>query len=171
MLVVRPARPDEFAAVGALTVAAYDEAGHLVMPDGSYDHSYAGWLADAAMRGGDERLLVAVGDDDQPLGTVLWCPPGSPHRDLVSETHQGELRTLAVSPQARHRGIARLLVDECLRRAHDLGLTQIWLCSLPEMKPAHQLYASYGFVRRPERDWSPVADVQLWAFCVDLDPT
>jgi GNAT superfamily N-acetyltransferase len=166
-LVIRLARPDEYGAVGALTVAGYDAEGYLVMPDGSYDDHYARWLGDAAARGRDADLLVAV-DGDELLGTATWCPYGSPFAQLAMQPHQGELRTLSVAPSARGRGVGRALVEDCLDRARAAGLTEVLLCSLPEMLPAHRVYARLGFVRRPELDWSPLEGVDLWAFSLPL---
>ena len=166
-MLVRHAHEDEYGAVGELTVAGYDADGYLLLPDGTYDHGYAGWLGDAASRGRDGDLLVAV-DGDELVGTCTWCPPGSPYRDLATHDHQGEFRTLSVAPAARRRGVARLLVHDCVRRAREAGLTELLLCSLPEMKPAHGLYASFGFVRRPDLDWYPAAGLVLWGFSLDL---
>ena len=168
-VVVRAARPDELDAAGALTVAGYAAEGFLVLPDGSPDHDYAAWLGDGASRGRDGGLLVAV-DGDHLLGTTTWCPPGSPHRDLATRPDQGEFRALSVSPDARRRGVGRLLVQECLRLARNDGLAEVLLCSLPEMASAHRLYVSMGFTRRPDLDWSPVPGVTLWGFWIDLDP-
>lgn len=168
-IVVRPAHPDELKAVGALTIAGYDSEGYLVLPDGGYDHDYAAWLGDATSRSRDGGLLVAV-DGDDLLGTTTWCPPGSPHRDLATRPDQGEFRTLSVSPAARHRGVGRALVTECLRLARIDGLDEVLLCSLPEMTPAHRLYGSMGFLRRPDLDWSPIPGVTLWGFSIALDP-
>lgn len=166
-VVVRPARTDELGAVGALTVAAYDADGHLLRPDGSYDAGYARWLGDAVGRSHDSELLVAV-DGTTLLGTVTWCPYGSSSAQLATRPHQGELRTLAVAPDGRRRGVARLLVEACLARAHEAGMSEVVLCSLDAMHPAHALYASLGFVRRPELDWSPEPGVDLWAFSLTL---
>ncbi len=166
-LVVRPAREDEYEQVGTLTVAGYDADGYLTLPGGSYDHGYAAWLADAAARGRHDVLLVAA-TEDRLDGTVTWCPFGSASAQLARAAHQGELRTLSVRPEARGRGIARALVEECLRRARAAGLTEVLLCSLTEMLPAHRLYASMGFERRPGLDWSPEPDVHLWAFGLTL---
>lgn len=169
IVVVRPARPQELDAVGALTVAGYDAGGHLTLPDGTHDHDYATWLGDATARALAGGLLVAVAGDEL-LGTTTWCPPGSPHRDLATRANQGEFRTLSVSPAARRRGVGRALVEECLRLARADGLTEVLLCSLPEMVPAHRLYRSMGFLRRRDLDWSPVPGVSLWGFSIDLDP-
>lgn len=160
---IREAREDECAAVGDLTVAGYDADGYLTYPDGTFDDKYAGWHRDAASRGRSSVLLVAA-EGDELLGTATRCPPGSSEREVSISDTQGEFRTLSNAPDARGRGIGRALVDECLDRARAAGLTEVVLCSLEEMKPAHQLYESFGFVRRPELDWSPEPDVTLWAF-------
>jgi ribosomal protein S18 acetylase RimI-like enzyme len=168
-VVLRPARPDETEAVGALTVAGYDVEGYLTLPDGTFDDDYAGFLADGASRARDAELMVAVdAGSDTLLGTVTWCPPGSPFRELASEDHQGEIRTLAVSPEARGRGVGSALIDWCLEQARATGLTEIVLSSLPEMRAAHRLYGVRGFVRRTDLDWSPYEGVDLWGFSLDL---
>lgn len=165
--VVRPAREDEYAAVGTLTVAGYDADGYLVMPDGSYDTAYAGWLSDAAPRAQGSVLLVAA-DGDELLGTVTWCPYGTPSAQLAQEPHQGEFRTLSVAPAARRRGVATVLVEACLDRAREAELAEVLLCSLDDMLPAHRVYERLGFRRRPELDWSPIDGVNLWAFSLTL---
>ena len=82
--------------------------------------------------------------------------------------NQGEFRTLSVAPEGRRRGVGRALVVDCIDRARATGLTEVLLCSLSVMAPAHALYESLGFVRRPELDWSPLPGVLLWAFSLDL---
>jgi GNAT superfamily N-acetyltransferase len=164
---LRPARPDESDAVGALTVAGYDADAYLTLPDGSFDHEYGGWLADGATRARDGVLMVAV-DGEQLLGTVTWCPPGSPFREISTRDDQAEFRTLSVAPEARGRGVGSALVDWCITEARTTGLSEILICSLPEMLPAHRLYESRGFVRRPELDWTPFPDVVLWGFSLAL---
>jgi ribosomal protein S18 acetylase RimI-like enzyme len=166
-ILVRSARPDEHAAVGDLTVAGYDADGYLRLSDGRYDHGYAAWLRAAADRARGSTLLVAV-EADQLLGTVTWCPPGSPDRQTSAHDHQGEFRTLSVAPTARRRGVAQALVTDCLRRARETGLTEMTLCSLPEMTPAHRLYASFGFVRRPDLDFEPEPGLILWGFAAPV---
>ncbi len=160
---VREAHEDEWAAVGDLTVAGYDADGYLTYPDGTFDDVYAGWLRDAASRGRNSVLLVAV-EDGELLGTVTWCPPGSSDRQFATSDRQGEFRTLSVASSARGRGVGRALVTACFDRARSAGLTEVMICSLLEMEPAHRLYESFGFVRRPELDRVPEPGVNLWAF-------
>ena len=42
------------------------------------------------------------------------------------------------------------------------------MSTLAQMRPAQRLYERAGFVREPQRDWSPVPDVHLIAYRLDL---
>jgi ribosomal protein S18 acetylase RimI-like enzyme len=158
-LMVRLASPDEYEAVGRVTLDAYVADGFLVGDD-----EYAGELVDAATRGREAELVVAVDSETADVvGTVTYCPPGSPWREL-SSGREGEFRMLAVAPATRGRGIGRALVQFCVDRTAELGLSGLTICSLPEMTTAHRLYASFGFQRAPDLDWQPVEGFTLWAF-------
>ena len=159
---IRPARPDELAAVGALTVRGYRADGLLTRNRGT--GHYEAQLRDAAGRAASAELLVAATPGGELLGTVTWCPPGSGLRELAGRPDQGEFRMLAVAPAARRHGVARAMVGHCLDEAHRLGLAELVLSSLPEMIAAHALYTALGFRRAPELDWTPVPRVRLWAF-------
>ena len=95
-----PAEPDELAAVGELTVAAYVADGYL---RGAED-GYAEQLRAADERAREADLVVAV---DEPkgtlLGTVTFCRAGTPWAE-VSRPGEAEFRMLAVAPEARGRG-------------------------------------------------------------------
>lgn len=163
---VRRARPEEYDAVGLLTEQGYRVDGFL---DGA-DDGYAEQLRDAAHRAAHAELLVAV-DGGEIVGTVTWCPIGSSYRELSVQDDQGEFRMLAVSPDARRRGAARTLVRWCVDEGRAQRLREIRLCSLPQMRTAHALYESLGFTRSPDLDWSPVRDVTLLGFRLDLTDT
>ncbi len=154
---IRLAREDELEAVGRLTLDGYVHDGLL-----SVDAEYAGELADAEQRSRDGELLVAL-VGGEVVGTVTFCPPGSPLREL-SRTGEAEFRMLAVSPAARGRGVARALVERCVARSLELGLGELVICSMREMTTAHRLYERLGFVRDPALDWTPVPDVELLAY-------
>ena len=160
---VRLARPDEYAEVGRITAAGYHANDLLRLPDGSIDEWYESRLADATRRAAEAELLVAA-EDDRLLGTVTWCPPGSPWRDLAVRADQGEFRMLSVAAAGRRRGVARALVVACLDRARSAAMTEVLLSSLPAMTNAHALYRQFGFERAPELDHTPKPDVSLWAF-------
>ena len=95
-LLIRLAEPADFEALGALTVAAYVDDGFVQAED-----SYVAHLRDCERRAREAQLWVAVSEsEDQVLGTVTYCPIGSPWRELGTPA-DGEFRMLAVSPAAR----------------------------------------------------------------------
>lgn len=158
MIQLRLARPEEYAAVGELTVGAYLADGALTADD-----PYLRLLRDAAGRAAGAELWVAVDEEEALVGTVTWCPPGSPYRELGGHA-EGEFRALAVAPAARGRGVGRLLVEHCLRRAQETGSDSLVISTAEWMTSAHRLYRRLGFLPAPERDWWPRPDVHLLAF-------
>jgi len=159
---LRRANEDEWAAVGELTAGAY-------LADGAMgaDDPYYGVLRDAASRAREADLWVAVDADGVLLGTVTWCPPGSSYRELAAP-EESEFRTLAVAPAGRGRGVGETLVRHCIQLATEAGSTAVVISTAPWMSTAHRLYGRLGFVRAPERDWSPRPDVRLIAMVRQL---
>jgi ribosomal protein S18 acetylase RimI-like enzyme len=162
VLEIRSARESELDAIGALTVAAYAADGRITS-----DHPYAAHLADAVTRFRDAVLLVAAGPDGPLLGTATIVPAGS---SLVELCRLGEmeLRMLAVSPEARGRGVGERLARACVEVARERGCERVILSSGTWMTTAHRLYERLGFVRVPQRDWSPRDDVRLLAYELPL---
>jgi ribosomal protein S18 acetylase RimI-like enzyme len=160
---IRAALPHELSEVGDLTVEAYAADGFLHL--GS---DYAETLRDAAGRAEKAEVWVAVDDsDERVLGSVTFCPPGSPYRELATDG-EGEFRMLAVRPSARRQGVAHALVQRCIAHSRENGDRRIVLCSDSPMHTAHRLYDRLGFVRAPELDWSPRPGIDLLAFSLDL---
>lgn len=161
-VVVRPSRPEELPAVGALTVAAY-EADGLLVANPEYVHE----LADAARRAVHAELLVAVTAEGDVLGSVTVVEPGSEFAE-ISRDGELEFRMLSTAPAARGRGVGEALTRAVLSRARDLGSVRVVLCSLESMKSAHRLYERIGFTRLPERDWQPEPGFWLRAYSMDI---
>jgi ribosomal protein S18 acetylase RimI-like enzyme len=161
---IRPAREEDLAAIGAVTFDAYRADGYL---DGREDDPYAEQLRDAGPRFREAELLVATDEDGTVLGTVTIARPGSAWRE-IGQDDQLEFRMLAVSSSARGRGIGEALTRRVIDRATELGFTAVVLSSSKSMTTAHRLYARLGFYRTPELDWSPVPDVPLIAYRLDL---
>ena len=101
-LQIRSARPDEFAAVGDLCVAAY-------APFVAGDDQYLAVLRDAALRASEAELLIAI-DGGVLLGTVTFVPDGGPLGEIAGPG-ETEFRMLAVDPAAQGRGVARRSSD------------------------------------------------------------
>lgn len=159
---IRLARPDEYDVVGSLTLHAYTADG-----PSSVETDYAEQLRDATRRAEKAELWVATDGDDRVLGSVTFSPPGSPYRE-ISHDDEGEFRMLAVDPAAQGLGIGTALVRWCLDRSRSLGQRRMVLCTQDDNTTARQLYERLGFVRLPERDWTPAPGVDLVAFSLDL---
>lgn len=162
-ITVRRAVPADYEAIGELTVSAYVADGYLDDPDG---HEYKVILRDTAGRAGDAELLVAVDGTGAVLGSVAIVLAGS---RLAEVSREGELefRMLAVSPDARGRGVGEVLTRAVIERAKEIGVSRIVLSSLIQMYPAHRLYTRLGFQRLPERDWGKT-HVSMMAFEMPL---
>ncbi len=156
--------PDEFGAVSELTLQAYVLEG-FVEPDDSYTEE----LADTRRRAREAEVWVAR-EDGRLLGAVTLCPLGSAYREIARDDEL-EFRMLAVSGEARGRGVGRALVELSVARARELGYAGVRMSSMDRMVTAHRLYERLGFVRVPEDDWEPVPDVRLLAYALTLDGT
>jgi ribosomal protein S18 acetylase RimI-like enzyme len=159
-VIVRDALPGELSAVGDLRVAAYRADGFL-----SEDSEYAPILRALGADGKGEILVAA--DGPRLTGTVMlrYWPDGN----VLRGTGEAEIRALAVAPAARGRGVGRALLDAVMGRAAERGVRYLTLLTEPEMVVAQHMYTSAGFVRLPDRDWSPRPGEILLAYGRPLD--
>jgi ribosomal protein S18 acetylase RimI-like enzyme len=150
------------AVVGEIRVAAY-EAGGFISADSVYAPMLRGLGAD-----GNGHVLVAT--MPPVVGTIMlqtWPHTGP----VVAGPDEAEIRALAVRPEIQGMGIGRTLLRHGLERAAGLGVRHLVLCTEPAMRVAHRLYEQAGFVRLPERDWSPSPGTTLLVYGLSLDAT
>jgi ribosomal protein S18 acetylase RimI-like enzyme len=162
---IRAARPEDHERLGDLTAAAYLDDGLL---DSGADDPYREVLRDVARRAEHTDVLVAVDPAGVVLGGVAFVAGPGPFAD-VARDDEAEFRTLAVVPSGRGRGVGTALVRECIDRARALGRRRLVLSTQPTMHAAHRVYERFGFTRAPERDWSPIGDLQLQVYELELD--
>jgi ribosomal protein S18 acetylase RimI-like enzyme len=161
-MVIRDAYPDEFLVIGELRLAAYRADGFLAP-----DSVYAPRLRDLGADGLGVVLVAVDPAGGPPLGTVMlqsW--PNAGH--VVRGPGEGEIRALAVRPDAQGAGVGRALLTAVIDRAGREGVRHLVLCTQADMQAAHHLYEQAGFRRLPERDWSPEPDDQLLAYGLPL---
>jgi ribosomal protein S18 acetylase RimI-like enzyme len=165
---VRHARPDEYEAIGELTVAAY----WAVTPDTDAAvrdlTSYEPELRAVAERAAHADVLVAADGDGEVLGAVTFVPDPASALAEFDEPDTASIRMLAVAPGAQRRGVGEALARACVERAAAAGRAAVLLHSTEWMTIAHRLYQRMGFVRAEGLDWQVAPDFRLLAFRLDL---
>lgn len=165
---IRRVKPEEYAALGAITVRAYRElfgGGSL----GPYEIE----LLDVARRNTDSEVYVAVTELSIVGGVTYVDGPGRQMSEFSDPDASG-IRMLAVDPQHQGQGAGRALTAWCVELARTRGRRRVVLHSTPVMTVAHGIYERLGFVRSPELDeWvmaSPDADepLHLMSFTLKL---
>lgn len=156
MITIRQAEQDEVELIREQRIKAYEEhAKHI--PKGHWEALKSAIASDADNQEGVE-LFVAV-EKEQIIGSVALFPAKSDaYTGLVDMLDYPEIRMLAVAPQARNKGAAKALINECIRRTKQSGLPYIGLHTADFMKAAMQLYEHMGFLRMPQHDFEPAND-------------
>jgi GNAT superfamily N-acetyltransferase len=162
---IRLVRPDEYRALGDLTVAAY----HGVAADMPHQDQYDASLRDVARRAESSCVAVAVAPDGRVLGGVTYVRgPEDPYSEDLRQGEAG-IRMLAVDPESQGLGVGRALTLWCLDRARRDGRARIALHTSHFMPMAVRLYEGLGFARRPDRDFSPVPGVDVIGYTFELN--
>jgi GNAT superfamily N-acetyltransferase len=157
-VIIRDARPEEYAAVGELRVAAYRALG--LLPEGS---GYAATLRGLGF-GGDCVVLVAADlAGSGILGTIMLEPFG-PASELARDETEADVRAFAVAPRAQGQGVGRNLLLALIECAGKRGVGKLRLCTQSAMEAARHLYATAGFSRTPDLDFEPVPGLTLAAY-------
>ena len=126
-------------------------------PQAAGDHAADGHAADGE-----------TGPAERIIGTIMlqqWPYAGE------AGPGEAEIRALAVRPEVQGQGVGRILLRLLLQRACELGIRHLVLCTEPTMRVAHRLYEQEGFIRLPERDWSPAPGTTLLVYGMRLNAT
>jgi ribosomal protein S18 acetylase RimI-like enzyme len=160
---IREVRPEEYDALGELTIRAY-----AATPSDA-DAGYQGELRDVARRAALVPVLVAVDPDGRVLGGVAYVAgPDAPLAERQRPDEAG-FRMLAVDPAAGGLGVGRALAEACIARARASGRRGVGIYSRPSRTVAHRLYRSLGFQRDETRDWEVQPGDWLWSFTLRFE--
>lgn len=153
VITIRDASHDERETIRELTLRAYAEYAD-VMEAASWSALSQALLEALATDAPVERLVAE--DNDRIVGSaMLYAPETAAYGAQVSRSDAPEIRLVAVAPEARGRGIAKALVEECIRRARGRGAREVGLHTSKSMRAAMAMYATLGFTRAPDRDFQP----------------
>jgi GNAT superfamily N-acetyltransferase len=135
-------------------IAALFEPGLAVYRGTPGDWIVDPYLADLAkVRGrfGIAETYVAL-DGGRVAGSVAF------YRDVALEGWSNlpagwaGFRALVVHPDARGRGLGRLLIERCIERTSEVGVPTLGIHTVALLADAVHLYERLGFVRCPEFD-------------------
>ncbi|MGZ9817544.1 GNAT family N-acetyltransferase [Peribacillus simplex] len=156
MVKIRKALFYEVEMIREQRVKAYEEHAQSI-PEGHWDALKKAISSDADEQR-DVELLVAELDGEVVGSVALFPAKSDAYKGLVDMLDYPEIRMLAVTPQARQKGVAEALIQECIRQTKVNGLQYIGLHTADFMKTAMRLYERMGFVRLPQFDFQPADD-------------
>jgi GNAT superfamily N-acetyltransferase len=164
-LCIRDARPEELDEVSLLIRDAYQQYQKSIPPLAW--EAYMRDLMDVRSRLGIAELIVAE-LDGRPVGTVTLYSDTARLPQQMWPGGWAGIRILAVGPAYRGRGIGRALMNECVRRCRERGISAVGLHTTETMDVARRLYERMGFIRAPEFDFHPASGVVVMAYRLDL---
>jgi putative acetyltransferase len=136
-ITIRPIQPGDNEAIAAIIRQSLAEFGAnkpgTVYFDPTTDHLFELFSA-----GTLSRYFVA-----EKNGTLLGGAGIYPTDGLPKGTC--ELVKMYLLPEARNMGLGRHMIDHCISTARELGFTQIYLETMPELKKAVSVYEKFGF--------------------------
>lgn len=155
-LVIRDARPDEFAAVGRLLVEVY--AGLAGFPTPAEQPQYYELLANVGRftQRRHTRLLLAVTPQGELVGCIVYFGDMAHYGSggvATSLKNASGIRLLAVDPRRRKLGAGRALTLECIELARKARHAEVILHTTQAMQIAWRLYESVGFARSEDLDF------------------
>lgn len=163
---IRNMRDGELDAVRNVTLAANEEYAAIV-PEPFWIEYRRHLLATLDAEGPADRIVAER--RGVIVGSVLLFPPAAnAYAGAAAATEWPEVRLLAVLPVARGQGVGTALMEECVRRARHAGATALGLHTMDMMHAAMRMYERMGFVRVPDRDFSPAQGVLVKGYRLDL---
>lgn len=153
---VRNALPEEFSTIGQLMVEVYSRLEGF--PKRSEQPDYYEMLANIGeiTKKPHTELLVAVTSDGRIAGAVVYFSDMSSYGSggtATSEKNASGFRLLAVDPEARGRGIGKLLTEACINKARKDKNEQLIIHSTKFMQVAWKMYEKLGFKRSEDLDF------------------
>ena len=122
-LLIRDARPDDLDRIGELETICFSVPWTRTMLEGQLP---------------DEMHVFLTAED---AGCILG------YVGMMTVLDEGYISNVAVSPEARRRGIGRALINELLQRARARDLSFVTLEVRESNQPAIALYSGFGFTR------------------------
>jgi GNAT superfamily N-acetyltransferase len=168
--IVRNANPDEFSVIGKLMVEVYSQLDGF--PKEAEQPNYYKMLANVGdlTQKSETELLVAVSPLGKIAGAVVYFGDMKQYGSggtATLETNAAGFRLLAVSPDARGKGIGKLLTHACIKKAKDGKLNQMIIHTTKAMQTAWGMYEAIGFKRSEDLDFKQ-GELPVFGFRLQL---
>jgi RimJ/RimL family protein N-acetyltransferase len=144
-IVIRPARPEDAAALAALGLAVGREEGAWLLTSN-------GWRSVAderrylrALKRFPDAAVYVADDDGEVVGRLSLARDPHP-----ASRHVADLG-LMVAATHRRRGVGKALLEQAVAWARDAGIHKLELHVFPWNEPAIRLYEAFGFEREGVR--------------------
>jgi GNAT superfamily N-acetyltransferase len=169
-LTIRPARPEEYEALGRMLLSAY--AALPGMPSPAEQPDYYAMLANVAARAAKPALTVFVAADPtgKLLGSIDFIDDMTQYGSAGAASTVSDaagVRLLAVDDAARGKGVGKALTLFCIDRARQIGKRRLVLHTTRVMRAAWAMYEGLGFVRFPEIDFRQ-GNLDVFGFQLNL---
>ena len=154
--IVREAVPDEFPSIGELMVNVYSQLEGF--PNKEEQPEYYKMLANigSLTENPKTKLLVAVSSNGKIGGGVVYFGDMKYYGSggsATTEKNAAGFRLLAVDPNARGKGIGKLLTEACIQLAKEEKQNQIIIHTTMAMQVAWRMYEKMGFKRSKDLDF------------------
>jgi GNAT superfamily N-acetyltransferase len=155
-MIIREALEAEMNFIRKQRLQSYEEHAQKI-PLGHWLALKESILANTDSQQGVERMVAEL--QGELVGSVILFPAKvDPYGGAVGVLKYPEIRMLAVAPNARGKGVAKALIQECIVRTKEKGFSAIGLHTADFMEDAVQLYVGLGFKRVPKHDFFPLED-------------
>lgn len=166
-MIIRNAKDEELPYIREQRVLSYEEHAQKI-PDWHWQALKRAISSESDTQHGVQRIVAE--SEGKILGSVVLFPAKTDaYNGYVEELDYPEIRMLAVTPQARGKGVATALIKECIQRSKVKGHLAVGLHTGEFMESAMQLYERLGFKRIPQLDFVPADDgIVVKAYRLDL---
>lgn len=121
---------------------------------------------DLCFQGFEQEITELPGKYASPKGCLLLGMDGNKLVGCVAvrplQEDICEMKRLFVRPEFRGHGYGKILVEEIIKKAHNIGYHYMRLDTLSSLKQAINLYESFGFKKIKPYCFNPLPDVICW---------
>ncbi len=169
-ITIRNAKSEEYETIGSILIDVYSALDGF--PNKDVHPTYYDYLENIGVQTENEaiELFVAIANTNEILGSVVYYhdvkyynSPGT----VTTQINCCGFRLLAVTPEARGKGIGKKLTQFCIEKAQQSTADFLIIHTTSAMKTAWKMYENMGFQRAKDLDFS-VGELEVFGFRYEL---